>query len=357
MDGGHLQAMLFIMNRPEPIRQSALLMVLATGIGDASTLISGLKSLSAESNPPWGNKIAHLLSLLEQGQRLSEALTTVTELLPEHTLIAIRVGEETGTLRQVLSEEAHRLMKSTDGGSPVRPTLGSTLVWLLVVGMLLLSVVSYLMFFIIPKYKKIFADFGVDLPEATEKLITISDSFVGLWMIGPLPVVGVVVFLAFHFIYWRWKWLKTGRVLFAEHVPRFWTPLILRMLSLTAATRHTFGETIHSVLKELRPGKAATRLSSVRMRVSAGEDILDAMETEGFLRKREVAFLKSATRTQHVDWGLLHVSRTLERRRSRWSQMLPTVIQPVVVVVAGAVIGFVAIAMFLPLIKLVNDLG
>ena len=357
MNGGHLQAMLFIFNRPEPIRQSALLMVLATGIGDASTLISGLKALSAESSFPWGNRISHLLSLLEQGQQLSEALTSVNGLLPEQTLIAIRVAEETGTLRQALSEEANRLMSQTGAGSPVRPTLGGTIVWMMAIAVLMMSILSFLMVFIIPKFKKIFEDFGTELPEMTELLILQFDTAYGMWMVTALPVFCTIVFCAFYFLYWRLRWLTTGRVFLAEHFPRHWTPLILRMLSLTAATSHAFGNTIHCILKELRPGRAATRLSSVRMRISAGEDILDAMLAEGFLHSREVLFLQSARRTHHIDWGMLHVSRTMERRRSRWLQVLPTLLQPMAVIAVGLLVGFVAIAMFLPIIKLINDLS
>ncbi|MGB4737730.1 MAG: type II secretion system F family protein, partial [Fuerstiella sp.] len=104
-----------MLNRPEPIRQASLLMVLATGIGQASTLLNGLKALAAESGAPWSTRVMQLAALLEQGQTLSQALSAVQGLLPEPTLIAIRVGEETGTLRQVLAAEAQGLMRTPYG--------------------------------------------------------------------------------------------------------------------------------------------------------------------------------------------------------------------------------------------------
>ncbi len=78
---------------------------------------------------------------------------------------------------------------------------------------------------------------------------------------------------------------------------------------------------------------------------------------DGFLKPRETAFLESATRTRHLDWALLHLSRTIERRRDRWAQALARGIQPVMALCIGLLVGFICVALFLPLVKLVADLS
>lgn len=357
MDGGNLQATLFLLNRPEPIRQSSLLMVLATGIGDGATLIAGLKALAAESSAPWSNRIGHLRLLLEQGQTLSEALTSASGLLPEPTLIAIRVGENTGTLKQVLADEAQRLMRDTDGTTPVQATLASTVSWAIAVGMIGLSVVSFMMVFIIPKMKKIFEDFGTSIPKITVSLIGLSDWLLSYWYLIVLPIFTMFAFMLFNIARWQLLKLTEGRIAFAEYFPRFWSPLILRLMSITVASGHSLNDSLHSILRELRPGTTATKLSAVRMNINAGSDCWEALRQEGFLKSREVKFLKSATRSGHLDWGLIHLSRTLHRRRSRWTRILVSFLQPSVVLFAGLLVGYVCIALFMPLIKLMNDLS
>ena len=356
MGGGYLQALLFLMNRSEPIRQSSLLMVLATGIGEASTLLNGLKALAAESGAPWCNRVQHLAVLLEQGQTLSESLSTVNGLLPEPTLIAIRVAEQTGTLRQVLADEAQRLM-SQPATNPARATLPSTILWVVAIAVIAKSIVLFIMMFIIPKFKKIFEDFGTELPAMTNSLIAVSDWVLGYWYLGLLPFFTMVVVTLVYFFRGWIQYTSNGRVLFVEHFPRYWTPLILRLLSITVAAEESIGNGLHAILSEIRPGRAATALSGVRMQVNGGTDCLEALRKEGFLADREVTFLQSARRSHHLDWGMIHLSRTVLRRREIWSQRLASLIQPIIVLTVGCIVGFIIVALFLPLVKLLNDLS
>ncbi|MEO1984366.1 MAG: type II secretion system F family protein, partial [Fuerstiella sp.] len=106
-----------------------------------------------------------------------------------------------------------------------------------------------------------------------------------------------------------------------------------------------------------RPGHASGRLSAVRQELNAGNDCWKSLYNSGFLSWREVAFLESAAKTHHLDWGLIHLARTIDRRRDRWIQRLATFVQPLVVLVVGLVVAFVCVALFIPLIKLLNDLS
>ena len=189
MAGGYLQGVLYLMNRPEPIRQSGLLMVLATGMDDAASLMHSLQALAMESNGAWSDRIQQLRVLLEQGRTLSEALSTMDGLLPDPTVVAVRVGEETGTLKQVLAEEAHRLMSAPMNASPVHSSTGATAAWIVGVFFMTQILVSFIMVFIIPKFQKIFQDFGTELPDITNDLISMSDWALKYWFLLMLPLL------------------------------------------------------------------------------------------------------------------------------------------------------------------------
>lgn len=357
MNGGHFQAMLFMMNRPEPLRQSSLLMVLATGIGHAPSLMAGLKALAEESSPPWSGKVEHLRSLLGEGQSLSEALTVTRDLLPEESVIAIRVAEQAGSLKQVLAEEAHRLMQGGTRGNAVQPTIPMTLLWLMIIGGIAFFVLSFLMIFIIPKFKAIFEGFGIEMPTTTLTVIEASDYFMDYWYLFAFPGVCVISYLTSCVIKANLNYVQTGHVAWSEHFPRFWTPLILRLLSVTVSAEKPIGEGVHEILRELKPGKASQQLSAVRQQISAGTDCWQAMKTAGFLQDRELAFLESSIKTRHLDWGLLHLSRSIESRRQRLTTLLANLIQPPIILAIGAVVGFVVLAMFKPLVQLILEMG
>jgi type II secretory pathway component PulF len=295
--------------------------------------------------------------LLEQGQSLSDSLAIVNNLLPEQTMIAIRVAEHTGALNQVLTEEAFRLMDRSGQQSPITRSLPVVISWMVVMGIAVTSIVSFVMVYIIPKFKRIFEDFGTELPAPTEALIDLADWMLDYWYLFMLPVVTslcITLFFALRSQYWL---ISKGHLIYSEHVPRYWTPMLLRLLSVTTATGSTIRESLHMVLRDLRPGRAATRISALRQAIDSGQDCWKAMHSLGLLTHREALFLESANKTNHVDWGMQHLAATLQRRRSVWQSRIVSAIVPLSILIAGSAIGTICIAMFLPLIKLVNDLS
>ncbi len=84
---------------------------------------------------------------------------------------------------------------------------------------------------------------------------------------------------------------------------------------------------------------------------------MDALRQCRLISRRESDFLNAANASSHLDWGLLHLCRTIEDRRvqvlgklARFSQLMATVLM-------GLLVMFIVVAMFLPLIKLINDLA
>lgn len=352
-----LQTGLFAFNRPEPIRQASLLMVLASGIGNGDALINGLRSHAAECGSPWSDRVNALRILLEQGLPLSTALRNNVGLLPETVISAIRIGEQTGTLREVLADEAQRLVNESSNVQLLGLSAGNSLLWLAVVGTIMTSVVTFLMVFIIPKFKRIFEDFGTELPAITVRLLDISDFTIAFGGVLFLPVLGCVASIVFLRVYTSYQRITRGSPPLAEHWPRFWVPEVLRMLSITAAAGQPLPQTLHSIISDLRPGKAATALSGARYRMDTGQDAAEAMLSEKLISKREAAFLQASVRNGHLDWGLRHLGHAIEIKRLRWIKRLAMLIEPAVILIAGIFVGFVVIAMFLPLIKLLNDLS
>ena len=352
-----LQNGLFALNRPEPIRQASLLMVLSSGIGNGDALINGLRSHAEECGSPWSDRVNSLRALLEQGLPLSTALRNNVGLLPETVISAVRIGEQTGTLREVLADEAQRLANESGNVQVLGLSAGNSLLWLAVVGTIMTSVVMFLMVFIIPKFKKIFEDFATELPAITVRLVELSDFTMAFGGLLFLPLLGCVAGIVFIRVYTSYQQITRGSPPLAEHWPRFWVPDVLRMLSITAAAGQPLSATIHSFVSDLRPGKAATALSGVRHRMDSGQEASEALLSEKLINQREAAFLQASVRNRHLDWGLRHLGHAIEIKRLRWVKRMAMLIEPTIILMAGIFVGFVVIAMFLPLIKLLNDLS
>ena len=356
MSGGHLQYSLFFHGRPEPIRQSSLLMVLASSIGNGEMLIKGLRSLASESRGPYAKSVGALSEALEEGHALSEALMIAPPLLPEQTVIAIRAAERTGSLRQILADEAARLTISTASQSGSRKSPYLVAMWLAAVLVIMMYLVSFLMIWIVPKFKKIFQDFDVELPDSTLTLIGLSDFAFGSWPLFLLPVITMTFVTVWSLFWWRYQWLTYGRVMYAEHFVRWQTPIILRLLGVAVAAEAQLTDTLHAILSEMRPGRAARKLSAARLRIEGGEDCWEALQHEGFLKPREVNFLHASRKSSHLDWGLVHLARSFRQRHERLSNRITNIMIPVSILFMGAVVMFIATAVFMPLISLIEHL-
>lgn len=357
MRGGHFQAFLFMLHRPEPIRQTNLLMILAGGLGDSTALSCGLKSLAIESHPPFSNRVTQLRVLLEQGQKLSEALATTTGLLPDDTVIAIRVAESTGTLRQVLADEAHRLSSHSETYNPVQISLPAMLLWVVAIGLIGFLLMTFVTVAIVPKFLMIFEDFGIELPDITARMLWTAEYFGAYWYLYLLPGITLFAWPTWWLIRMYLEYISLGRVRLTEHIPRYWSPLITRLLSLSVATRNSLDEGVHEILVEMRPGRASERLSRVRQCLMSGDDCWTALKDNGFLRHSEVLFLRAAERSGHLDWALQHLSRAIERRRLKLADRLVTILQPAAIIGMGAIVALVITAFFMPLIELINQLA
>lgn len=353
----HIQMWLFMTHQSEPLRQTSLLMLLAGGIGHGETLLHSLRAHEAESSGDWANKIGQLRLLMEQGHSLAASMTMVRDLLPDQTVSAIRTAESTGTLADVLVDEAKRISRSVQTASGGAVTMEALLLMLFSVGTIMFCVVSFLMLFIIPKFKEIFLGFGVELPNVTVTLISISDSVLSGWFLFILPVTGIACLG----LWWTYSSSRSklihGYHRLMEHWPRYWVPGVLRQLSLSAAAGQPLGAALDSIMIDMPPGRAAEQISGLRHRVMNGEDTIEAMQATRLLRTREAAFLKSALKTRHLDWGFRHLAEAIEARRARIWRRVPTILAPLMMLVLGFTVMFVCVAFFAPLIKLLNDLS
>ena len=352
-----IQMWMFMTNQAEPLRQASLLMLLAGGVGHGDTLLQSLRAHEQESKSHWRSKVGQLRMLLEQGYSLAGALAIVSDFLPEQTVTAIRVAEGTGALADVLMDEARRLheqgrAKTLSGGN-----LERDLLWAAALVGIASVIVSFLMFFIVPKFKEIFIGFGVELPPSTIRVIAASDFVMSYWFLFCLPGIASI-FAGFWFLFTsQRKQLTHGYPRFAEVWPRYWLPGILRTLSLSAASGQPLGHALDCVMLDLPPGRSAKLVSQLRHRVHNGEDPIDTMSTIGLLRTSEAAFLKSSLKTHHLDWGFRHLADSVERRRRNFFRRISHFIGPGIVLLAGGVVMFLARAFFEPMITLLDDLS
>ncbi|HWL10809.1 MAG TPA: type II secretion system F family protein [Planctomicrobium sp.] len=301
-------------------------------------------------------KLQRLALALEEGNALSDALSTVGGLLSRETIAAIRVGEQTGQLEQVLQSLARLQTSGILHWFSRDYKLHGSFFYVLICLWCYLGITSFFMYNIIPKFKSIFYDFGVDLPEPMRLLIQFSDTLFSYWplfsmlLIGPL-IVGMYLVLLSLGYEGRYRWL-------AETVwPRIRTPGLLKALSVAVKAQAIPSKMLEGEIFGMAPSLERSRLERVCLRLNNGQPLGTSLFDERFLNTREAQALQIAEQQGHLAWALESLGRRLEAVRNHRVRTAMEFLKPVTVIVMGAAVFFVCLSILSVLIKLLIDLS
>ncbi len=339
-------------------RRAAVLWLLAIIIRRRLPLLPEFEALGDGVLPGERSRLSHAASKLRDGASLAAALTATPGLVSEDAVVLAHVGERSGRLGEALGAEAERLVRVRDGAVSPTTSPALALLYLVAVPLFIPVIVTGLMIFIVPKFKKIFDDFGTKLPELTESLIGLSDAFAKFWYIPAVLVVwGIIPAVILWFLMQAKGW-NFG-------LPRRFMPggrgrrasLILRALAIPAAAGRPLDDALEPLATVSADASDRRRFARLRERCLAGAGAWDSLALERIVPRRDADLLSAAERAGNLPWALnLIADRIDDARRRRFAAFLE-IAQPMVVLLLGAFVAFICIGFFLPLVDLVNALS
>lgn len=338
-------------------RRAQFLWFLSATVQKQRPLASELMVWGRSHPGRYGARVLEAARDIGVGESLADALAAQHELLTPTDLLTVRVAEQTGTLPEALRDCAVRQTLALKGDSLVGSASG-TGIWLWAVVVVAATIVSFVMYYIIPKFKMIFMGFGTELPSVTVLLITISDVFVRygyLWS----PVFAVL----------SWVFLKSCGEAFLRGWSETWlawrlgfgrqaeVPRLLRRLRGAVSSKQPWTVALQPMVLKHPRYEIRSRLERVLGRVTAGMGVWPAMRDSGLLNARDVGLLEMAERANNLEWALAALAESKERAlRHRWLMLL-TVSIPIFTIAAGFLVLLICVAFFMPLVKLTNDLS
>ena len=328
--------------------QGGLLWVLAIATEKSQPLIPVIESFAEEAQGVWRLRMNRLLQNMNRGMALPDALQEVPGILPKEAIVEIRIGWLTGLPADALKRCALSYARSQQG---IGITAKRFLTYIQTLAVILFLLVGFVMYYIIPKFKKIFDDFGLELPAATQMVIRAADYCypIAVWGGLLLLVAKLVLRLLSNgsedkfwaFLFW----------------PRFGIPDLLFNLRLAVVAR----ESLLSVISELsqhHPQRMIRRkLAQVQAWIESGGTCWQGMQNQKLLKPNETALLESAERLGNLDWMLNEAADMVEKRSEYLARRRMELLQPAVIVLIGLMVGFYAVGMFLPLVTMIRALA
>jgi type IV pilus assembly protein PilC len=331
---------------------------LATLIGSGLPLVRALYVLERqEKSGVLKTTIRGLAEQVEGGSSFSEALSKFPKAFPPLYVNTVKAGEAGGVLEVVLT----RLAEFAEKSQRLEGRIKSAMVYPALVLTMALSVLGFLITFIVPKFLQIFKEMDVELPVMTKVLLVVSDFARSKWYIG----IGSIVLLI---VLWNVLYrLPVTKLLIDKG--KLEIPVMGQLLRKIAIARfsRTLGTLLSSgvpILQSLMVSKDTTgneamarSIVVVHDAVREGETIAKPLLKAGLFPAMAVNMISVGEETGALDQMLLKVADVYDEEVDVTVTGLMSLLEPFLIIGLGMIVGFIVIAMFMPLFQLVTALG
>ncbi len=298
------------------------------------------------------DKIKQMAEDIESGAALSDAFAKHPRQFDKLYINMVRAGEIGGVLEHVLNRIAEFLEKR----EALKGKVKAAMMYPLVVLVMASLIVGFILIKIIPKFQDIFQQLGAELPLPTMILIKASHVLIYQTWIPLLAIIFLVV------VYKQINRTKNGKYFF----DRFWMKFpvfgtLLRKIAITrfASTLSTLinaGVPILQALDIVRDSSGneviSRAMEKVYQSVKDGETIHEPLSQEPVFPPLVVHMVAVGEETGAIDHMLTKVSEAYEREVDDTVNALTSLLEPILIVCLGALVGSIVIALYLPLFKL-----
>jgi len=325
---------------------------------------------------------------IEGGATLSEAMSKSPKAFDRLYVNMIRAGEAGGALEVIL----RRLSEFMERAEALKRKVKGAMVYPIVVVSVAVGILTFIMIKIVPQFKKIFDDFGTTLPPMTDFLINVSNAAVNYWWAIPAVPFGfnLIIKGIKKIPYGRFGWdlfsLKViifGQLVEKNIVSRSARTLgtllgagvpILEALNITRSTSGNMmfeqlfqktsdsirdGNAIAKPLKEysVPPFNAVAMLFWTIFVPGIGALLYMGKYKQPVVDDLMINMVDVGEESGELDTMLYKVADTFDEEVSVLTESLTSLMEPLLIIFLGGAVGFIVIALFLPLIKLINDLS
>ncbi len=352
-------------------------------------ILRSLKILEQQSSPgALKNALIDVCDEIEGGATLSEAMSKSPKAFNRLYVNMIKAGEAGGALEVILK----RLAEFQERSESLKRKVKGALVYPIAVVTFAVGIMIFIMAWIVPKFESIFNDFDTTLPAVTQLLIEISHWIIDFWYLLPGIPLGIWLFMK---LIRKFSGGRMGWHLFTIKMPIF-GPLIEK--NIIARTMRTLGTLVASgvpilealqITRETSNNAVFERLyHKVYESIREGESIAKPMKDNAkppfhpmalffwffwppvvgillYLTKMNKKILDDMVinmvdvgeETGELDTMLYKVADTYDEEVAVITESLMSLMEPLLIIILGVMVGFIVIAIFMPLIDLITKLS
>ena len=327
---------------------------LATMMKSGVPIVSSLEIIAGgQKNPKFKDLINTLRSDIEGGSSIYEALSKHPVQFDELYRNLVKAGESAGVLDTVLDTIA----TYKENIEALKGKIKKALFYPAMVIAAAILVSAILLIFVVPQFEEVFRGFGAELPAFTQFIVGISRFMVGYWWLLLLVVGGTIATFVFlkkrsqpfsHFLDRMILRIPViGKIMHEAALARF-----ARTLAVTFAAGVPLVEALESVAGATGNTVYENAVMRVRDDVSVGYPVNMAMKQTGLFPHMVIQMTAIGEEAGALDAMLYKVAEFYEQEVNNAVDALASLIEPIIVVILGVIVGSMVIAMYLPIFKL-----
>jgi type II secretory pathway component PulF len=318
-------------------------------------LVQALGALERQAKEPaWRDIVALVKLKVEEGSTLSQAMEAYPDVFDAVCRSLIAAGESGGSFEAMLE----RLAVLTRKQMHVRSSIVGAMVYPALLVVIAVNVLLTMLLFVLPRFTGLFATLDVPLPPTTKFLMGASEALRSYWWVMLLGVVATIFGIR--------TWLKSagGKIALdtiALKLPAFGN--VFKSFAIARITR-VLGVLLHGKVPLLEAlGLARQTVSNVHYvalvakaeeAVTRGSTVSNVFSESSLVSPSLVEAIRSGEESGQIGTLLLNISDFLDEENEVIVKSLTSILEPVILIVLGVLVGFVAISMFLPLFDLTS---
>jgi type IV pilus assembly protein PilC len=328
---------------------------LATMVNSGLTLIRALMILEQQAeSPALRTVINDVRSKVEQGVSLSAALEEHPKAFNTLYVSMVRAGEVGGALDETLN----RLADTLEAATRLRSQIKSAMAYPIVVLNLIVLIVTAMLVFVVPIFARMYDDLGGELPVPTQMLINISNGIKSMWWLIMLVLVGGVV----GFRQWKnseqgrqqWDAFKLKLPVFGKLVQKVSISRFARTLSVLSRTGVPVLQALDIVAQTAGNSVVSAAVKDVQGSVKRGESLAEPLERHEVFPPMVTQMMAVGEETGALDAMLGKVADFYDREVDDTVNALTSLIEPLLIIVMGVVVGGILISLYLPMFNVAN---
>lgn len=303
-------------------------------------------------NKIFKNVIIDIKEKIEGGSSFSNTLSQHTELFSEMYISMIRVGENLGSLDEVIARLADMEEKKTFLKNKIRAALWYPIFMLTFSTM----IVVFLMVNIIPTISEVFVDQNRELPIPTKIVMGISNFLTHFWIL--IPITLVILF----YVYKRYSSTDEGRRKIDEIMMKL--PLVSRLYNKIIVYRFTLNlgvllsnkvdllKSFEIVKKIVNNVIVEEKIDLALKSIQEGASIAQSLKKYEFLPKLVIGMISAGEVSDKVDEMLLNIGNVYENEIDMVVTSLTGMIEPLIIIIMGIVIGVIVLSVMMPIMEM-----